>query len=522
VLLRLRPVDSGAVWVHGVDAATLGLRHLRACFGVVPQQPLLFAGSLRDNLDPHGAASDQQLAATLQAVHMWAPLCRIALQRGLLGHSTYLMARRAGNLARAGYGGSSTPTAGGAAAAAAAPAAAAAAAAGPCRVNGATPAAAAGGQGQGAHAHDDDAAAAAEAAAIASEWSMSRHTHPAAPFPGSRRDDVGSRTMRRRVTADASGAGGALVGSMLAAGRRGVLSASVSLSASAAAAGDIVLNTQLLQEGGALAAGAAAGAAVAAPGPQAGTSLSSSRQATRRRGSGSGSGGGSGGGGGGGGSGGADGSGAAAGRASSSGSGILTLRLGRIRRSSENMVLPPVPLHPAHKVLAMQVGGPGAGVCLSVGQAQLVCLARMLLKRAPLVLLDEATAAVDPRTAGLIHRVLHAQFDGNTSGGSPLGGSPLGGSPLGGSPLRGSSPLGSSPLGSSPRSSAGFGPSAAASSRPTVIQVAHELPAILSYDSVIVMAGGRVVEQGTPQALAAERDSQFSQLLAMQQQGHAV
>lgn len=34
-----------------------------------------------------------------------------------------------------------------------------------------------------------------------------------------------------------------------------------------------------------------------------------------------------------------------------------------------------------------------------------MCVARCLLSGAPLVLLDEATAAVDPRTAALIHQV---------------------------------------------------------------------------------------------------------------------
>lgn len=43
------------------------MRQLRSTFcAVVPQQPVLFGGSLRENLDPYGRASDEQLAATLQ------------------------------------------------------------------------------------------------------------------------------------------------------------------------------------------------------------------------------------------------------------------------------------------------------------------------------------------------------------------------------------------------------------------------------------------------------------------------
>jgi ABC-type multidrug transport system fused ATPase/permease subunit len=49
--------------------------------------------------------------------------------------------------------------------------------------------------------------------------------------------------------------------------------------------------------------------------------------------------------------------------------------------------------------------------------------------------------------------------------------------------------------------------------RPTVIQIAHELSSIMHYDAVIVMAGGCIVEQGSPQQLAASEGSRFSRLL---------
>lgn len=64
-LLRVAPVSHGRIHIDGVDISTLPLYVLRSRIALVPQQPFLFSGTIRENMDPRGFDLDSKIWSAL-------------------------------------------------------------------------------------------------------------------------------------------------------------------------------------------------------------------------------------------------------------------------------------------------------------------------------------------------------------------------------------------------------------------------------------------------------------------------
>ena len=69
-LLRLTELSDGTVTIDDRDISQMGLRNLRSAIGVIPQDPVLFQGTIRYNIDPFDQASDQEVWLALEKAHL--------------------------------------------------------------------------------------------------------------------------------------------------------------------------------------------------------------------------------------------------------------------------------------------------------------------------------------------------------------------------------------------------------------------------------------------------------------------
>lgn len=60
-LLRVSPLTRGTILIDHVNIATLSLEAVRSRLAIIPQEPFLFAGTVRENLDPYSLHVDSKI-----------------------------------------------------------------------------------------------------------------------------------------------------------------------------------------------------------------------------------------------------------------------------------------------------------------------------------------------------------------------------------------------------------------------------------------------------------------------------
>lgn len=63
---------NGKIMIDGIDISSIGLHQLRSRITIIPQDPVLFSGTLRMNLDPFEAYTDDDIWRSLEHAHLKA------------------------------------------------------------------------------------------------------------------------------------------------------------------------------------------------------------------------------------------------------------------------------------------------------------------------------------------------------------------------------------------------------------------------------------------------------------------
>jgi ATP-binding cassette subfamily C (CFTR/MRP) protein 1 len=69
-LFRIQELAEGKVYIDGIDISTVSLHKLRTALGIIPQDPVLFSSTVRDNLDPFNLHDDLAIWQALEDVEM--------------------------------------------------------------------------------------------------------------------------------------------------------------------------------------------------------------------------------------------------------------------------------------------------------------------------------------------------------------------------------------------------------------------------------------------------------------------
>lgn len=81
-LFRMIEPAEGRIIIDGVDIRGIGLHDLRSNITIIPQEPVLFSGTLRFNLDPFDKFSDADLWQALEMAHLKVSMNKLYFETG--------------------------------------------------------------------------------------------------------------------------------------------------------------------------------------------------------------------------------------------------------------------------------------------------------------------------------------------------------------------------------------------------------------------------------------------------------
>lgn len=67
---RFVEYEAGSIVIDGIDISKIGLDDLRSRLTIIPQDPVLFSGTIRENLDPFGERTDEECLLALRRVNL--------------------------------------------------------------------------------------------------------------------------------------------------------------------------------------------------------------------------------------------------------------------------------------------------------------------------------------------------------------------------------------------------------------------------------------------------------------------
>ena len=84
-----RNVEKGRLIMNKTDVSQIGLHFLRHEVAMIPQEPLLFSGTLIDNIDPLKKYTEEEMENSLRKVHIWEDLKEDCSQSNSLKKKLY-------------------------------------------------------------------------------------------------------------------------------------------------------------------------------------------------------------------------------------------------------------------------------------------------------------------------------------------------------------------------------------------------------------------------------------------------